>query len=187
LWGTEEWQTSTLLPIRAFAREPLIPQRQAPLTEESARFACLANVSLNQAAQPSMKHVCDAITRYGFQLGHAGVHAEITDADLFPVMSIHQLYKTIVDGDAARLRVLLSRFKDGFCHLSIDASIVHRNSVLDIIPLRTAANEPSADYFLLDSMSVIESTFEFYSSTVGVATERLAHDRIHIRSIVGDG
>jgi hypothetical protein len=73
----------------------------------------------------------------------------------------------------------MSRFKDGCCHLSIDAATVHGNNVLDH-SFRTAANEPSADYFLLDSISVIESTFEFCSSTVGVAIERLAHDPIHI-------
>jgi hypothetical protein len=34
---------------------------------------------------------------------------------------------------------------------------------------------------------VIESTFKFYSSTVVMATEKLAHDCIQIRLIVGDG
>jgi hypothetical protein len=116
-----------------------------------------------------------------------GAHAEITDADLFPAMCIGLLRKTIVDGDAARLRARLSRFKDRLCHLSIDAATVHGNSVLNIILLRTVTNEPSADYFLLDSMSVIESTFEFYSSTVAAAIERRAYDCLHIRLIVGDG
>jgi hypothetical protein len=102
-------------------------------------------------------------------------------------MSIRRVRKTIVDGDAARLRARLSRFKDGFYHLSIDAAIVHGNSVFNIILLRTATNEPSVDYFLLDSINVIESTVEFYSSTVGAAIESPAYDRIHIRSIVGSG
>jgi hypothetical protein len=137
--------------------------------------------------QSSTKHFCDALIRYRFQLGRARAHAEIIDADLFPGISIRQLLKTTVDGDAAKLRARLSRFEDEFCHLSIDAATVHGNSVLNMILLRTATNEPSADYFLLNSIRVIESTFEFYSSTMGAAIERLAHDRIHIRSIVGDG
>jgi hypothetical protein len=142
---------------------------------------CLANVSLNQAKQPPTKHFCDALIHYGFQLGRARPQTEIIDVDSFLTMSIRRLRKTIVNNDAARLCARLSRLKDGFCHLSIDAATVHGNSVSDIILLRTAANEPSADYFLLDSTSVIESTFELHSSTVGRAVERLAHYRIHIR------
>jgi hypothetical protein len=102
-------------------------------------------------------------------------------------VSIRRVRKTIADGDAARLRARLSRFKEGFCHLSVDAATVHGNSVLDIILLRTAGNESSADFFLLDSINAIEYTFEFYSSTVGTAIKRLTHDHIHIRSFVGNG
>jgi hypothetical protein len=58
-------------PIRAFVEEPFIPPHQTPLPEEFARFVCLANVLLNQEAQPFTKHFCDVLIRYGFQLGRA--------------------------------------------------------------------------------------------------------------------
>jgi hypothetical protein len=93
----------------------------------------------------------------------------------------------IIDRDAASVPTRLNRFTDGLCHLSLDAATVHGNAVLDIILLRTDPNEPSADYFLFHSNSVIESTFEFYSSTVAMAIEKPTHDRIQIRLIVGDG
>jgi hypothetical protein len=70
--------------------------------------------------------------------------------------------------------------------LSLEAAILDGNSVLDIILLRTADNEPSADHVLLDVISVIESIFEFYSSTAGPAIKRVARDSIYIRSFVGD-
>jgi hypothetical protein len=97
-------------------------------------------------------------------------------------VSICGLRKAIVDRDAASARTRLNRFTGGLCHLSLDAATVHGNAVLDIILLRAAPNEPSADYFLFGSISVIE----FYSSTVATAIEKLAHDRIQIRSIVRD-
>jgi hypothetical protein len=102
-------------------------------------------------------------------------------------MSIRRLRKAIVDRDAASVCTRLNRFTDGLCHLSLDAATVHGNTVLDTILLRTAPNESSANYFLFDSISVIESTFEFYSSTVTTAIEKLTYDHIQIRLIVGDG
>jgi hypothetical protein len=142
---------------------------------------------LNQATQSTTKHFCNTLIRYGFQHGRARRQEEFSDADLFPATSIRRLRKAIVDRDAASARTRLNRFTDGLSHLSLDAATVHGNAVLDIILLRTAPNQPSADYFLFDSIRVIESTFESSSSTVATAIEKLTHDRIQIQLIVGDG
>jgi hypothetical protein len=71
-------------------------------------------MSLHQATQPSTKRLCDASIRYGFQLGQARPQTELSDADLFPGLSLGRLRKTIVDDDAGKLQSRLEPFSVGF-------------------------------------------------------------------------
>jgi hypothetical protein len=88
----------------ALAEEHTFPPHPTQLLHELPKFVCVANLSLHQATRPSTKHFCHALIRYGFQMGQARPHLDLTDADLFPAVSVTWLRKAIVDDALCNLR-----------------------------------------------------------------------------------
>jgi hypothetical protein len=164
-----------------------VPPEVAVVLGRYVDCICAANLSMNQAVSPGTVEFMNGLIRYGFTLGKRSPKSEPEDHLLLPKLKISDIRTQIMERDANYLRDDIRALQGGLLSLSMDASTMHMNHILDFVLLSPSRNSKDFRPLLFDSVTIVDSTREWYQEAT-IAVLDNAHKRgLEVVSIVGDG